>query len=67
MIGVEDSNPVSKIVFGFVVIFMLFYFGINILRRLSGKEKWVLTKTIIYSIICASAAVGSIALIVFLF
>ena len=67
MIGAEDLNQVSKIILGFLGIFILFYVGIETFRKLTGKEKWVLTKSIIYSIMCASAAIGSIALIVFLF
>lgn len=56
-----------KIILGFLAIFFFFYIGIDVFRRLTGKEKWVLTKTLLYSIMCASAAIGSIALIVVLF
>lgn len=56
-----------KIILGFLAIFFFFYIGIDVFRQLTGKEKWVLTKTLLYSIMCASAAVGSIALIVVLF
>lgn len=67
MIGVEDLNQVTKIILGFLGIFILFYIGIDAFRQLTGKEKWVLTKSIIYSIMCASVAIGLIALIIFLF
>lgn len=56
-----------KIILGFLAVFFFFYIGIDVFRQLTGKEKWVLTKTLLYSIMCASAAVGSIALIVVLF
>lgn len=56
-----------KIILGFLLVFAAFYVGIDTFRGLTGKEKWVLTKTLLYSIMCASAAIGSIALIVFLF
>ncbi len=56
-----------KIILGFLAIFFFFYIGIDVFRQLTGKEKWVLTKTLLYSIMCASAAIGSIALIVVLF
>jgi hypothetical protein len=57
----------TKIIFGFIAIFLFFYVGIDTFRQLTGKEKWVLTKSLIYSIMCASAAVGLIAVIVLLF
>lgn len=56
-----------KIILGFLAIFFFFYIGIDVFRQLTGKEKWVLTKTLLYSIMCASAAIGLIALIVVLF
>jgi preprotein translocase subunit SecE len=67
MIGAEDLSQVSKIILGFLFIFILFYAGIDTFRKLSRKEKLDLTKSVFYSIMCASAAIGSIALIVFLF
>jgi len=56
-----------KIILGFLAVFFFFYIGIDVFRQLTGKEKWVLTKTLLYSIMCASAAIGLIALIVVLF
>ena len=57
----------SKLILGFVSVFILFYVGIDSFRKLTGKEKWDLTKSLFYSIMCASAAICSIVLIVFLF
>jgi hypothetical protein len=42
----------AKIILSFIVLFVIFYFGITALRAMSGKEKWALTKIVIYSIIC---------------
>lgn len=57
----------TKIILGFLALFMFFYVGIDSFRQLTGKEKWVLTKSLIYSIVCASAAIGLMAVIVLLF
>jgi len=51
----------------FGILFAVFYFGIPALRKLTGKEKWDLTKTVIYSILCASLAIAAMILIVILF
>lgn len=56
-----------KIILGFLLVFFAFYVGIDAFRRLTGKEKLDLTKSVFYSIICGSAAVGTIAVIVLLF
>lgn len=56
-----------KMIVGFLVLLVAFYVGIDTFRQLSGKEKLALTKSLFYSIICSSAAIGSIALIIFLF
>jgi hypothetical protein len=42
-----------KIVLGFLLVFAAFFFGINTVRTMTGKEKWALTKIITYSTICA--------------
>jgi hypothetical protein len=43
----------TKIVLAFLFVFGIFFFGINVVRSLTGKEKWALTKIVAYSIICA--------------
>jgi hypothetical protein len=53
------------LVFG--ILFAAFYFGIPAWRQLTGKEKWALTKTLFYSILCSSLALASMILIVILF
>jgi hypothetical protein len=42
-----------KIILGFLLVFAAFFVGINIVRSMTGKEKWALTKLAAYSIICA--------------
>jgi hypothetical protein len=56
-----------KIILGFLAAFFFFYIAIDSFRQLTGKEKWVLTKSVVYSMMCASAAIGFIALIIVLF
>ena len=51
----------------FAILFAAFYFGIPAFRKLKGAEKWDLTKTILYSMICSFLAVGAMVLIVVLF
>lgn len=57
----------SKIILAFLLLFFSVYVGIDSFRQLTGKQKWELTKSVFYSIMCASAAVGLVAVIVFLF
>lgn len=56
-----------KMIVGFLILLFVFYAGIGTFRQLSGKQKLELTKSLFYSIMCSSAAIGSIALIIFLF
>lgn len=42
-----------KIVFAFIVVFGLFFFGIKAVRQMTGLEQWALTKYLTYSIVCA--------------
>ncbi len=56
-----------KMIVGFVALFLIFFVGLGAFQELSGKEKWVLTKSILYSIMCATATIGLIAVIIFLF
>jgi len=51
----------------FAVLFAGFYFGIPAFRSLKGKEKWDLTKTLVFSLVCSLLAVGAMVLIVVLF
>lgn len=56
-----------KAIFAFVVLFVLIFSGIELFRKMSGKEKWALTKTVTYSIVCAVLAILVLSLIVLFF
>lgn len=56
-----------KILLAFILAFAVCYFGIDGYRKLTGKEKWALTKLIGYSIICATLAICFLVAIVILF
>jgi hypothetical protein len=51
----------------FGILFAAFYFGIPAFRNMKGKEKWDLTKTLLFSLLCSFLAVGAMVLIVVLF
>ena len=51
----------------FAILFAGFYFGIPAFRRLKGKEKWDLTKTLLFSMMCSLLAVIAMVVIVVLF
>lgn len=51
----------------FAVLFAVFYFGIPAFRKLKGKEKWDLTKTFLFSMLCSLLAVVAMVVIVVLF
>ena len=53
------------LVFG--ILFAVFYFGIPVFRKLKGKEKWDLTKTFLFSMLCSLLAVVAMVVIVVLF
>ena len=51
----------------FVILFVLFWGGINVFRALSGWERWQLTKLALYSIVCAALSTLVLIAIVLLF
>ena len=51
----------------FAVLFAGFYFGIPAFRKMKGKEKWDLTKTFLFSMLCSLLAVVAMVVIVVLF
>lgn len=53
--------------FIFIVISVLLHFGITLWRKMTGKERWSLTKTVAYSIIIALLTVAVMTVIVILF
>lgn len=56
-----------RIIFAFAVVFGLFYFGIEAFRNMTGREKWNLTKTVSYSILCAVLTIVALSLFVIAF
>ena len=56
-----------RILLAFVVVFGMFFFGIQYLRNMSGKESWSLIKLLTYSAFCAILTFGSLLALVVLF
>lgn len=57
----------GKIIVGLISIFVIFFFGIDLFRKMTGKEKISLTKWLGYSILCSLLTVIAVASIVLLF
>jgi cytochrome c oxidase assembly factor CtaG len=51
----------------FAILFAVFYFVIPAFRKMKGKEKWNVTKTLLFSLVCSLLAVSAMVLIVILF
>lgn len=51
----------------FAILFAGFYFGIPAFRKMNGNEKWDLTQTLLFSLLCSVLAVGVMVVIVVLF
>jgi uncharacterized membrane protein len=56
-----------KIILAFLFVFGLFFFGIKVVRKMTGMEQWALTKYVLYSIVCSVLTVASLVTIVILF
>jgi hypothetical protein len=56
-----------RVFLAFVVIFCLFFFGINAIRNMTGKEMWSLTKLLTYSLFCAILTLATLISIVVIF
>jgi hypothetical protein len=56
-----------KMLLIFGLLFAGFYMGIQAVRTLNGKEAWVLTKTVGYSILCSLLTIVVLASIVVVF
>ena len=57
----------GKIIIGFISLFLIFFFGIDIFRKLTRKEKISLTKWAGYSMLCTLLATIVAVTIVVLF
>lgn len=56
-----------RILLSFFFMTAFFWFGIAAFRKTTGREKWQLTKTAAYSILCATLAIIVLTTIVILF
>lgn len=56
-----------KIILSFLILFLIFFLGIAQFRKMSGKDKWILTKLVGYSIICSALTFAALAFIVLTF
>ena len=56
-----------KMIMTFVFLFIIFYTGIEIFRKFTGKEKWEVAKTISYSLAISMAVIVFLVSIVVLF
>jgi F0F1-type ATP synthase membrane subunit a len=56
-----------KMLLTFIFLFIILYTGIDIFRKLTGKEKWKVAKTAIYSVTIALLVVVFLTIIVVLF
>lgn len=56
-----------RIILAFFVVFGMFYFGIEAVRHMTGREQWTLVKTVAYSLMCAVLTVATLAVIVLTF
>lgn len=56
-----------RILFAFLVVFLITFFGIKGFVQLSGKDRWVLTKLLAYSLVCATITTVFLISIVILF
>jgi hypothetical protein len=54
-----------RLIFG--LLFAGFFMGIQAVRTLNGKEAWVLTKTVGYSILCSLLTIAVLVSIVVVF
>ncbi len=56
-----------KVLMAFLFLAVVFGFAIETVRKMTGKEKWALTKTVGYATICSLLAIAVMVLIVIIF
>jgi hypothetical protein len=56
-----------KMIFTFFVVFLVFYFGIQVFNNLSMKEKFSLTKHVAYATLCSVLAIAALSVFIFIF
>ena len=57
----------AKVILSFFVFYFIFHIGIHAFRSLTDSEKWSLTKTVFYSILCSVLTIATLTTIVILF
>jgi hypothetical protein len=56
-----------KALMTFVFLFIIFYTGIEIFRKMTGQEKWEIAKTFSYSIALALFVIACMTVLVVMF
>ena len=56
-----------KMIMAFVFLFIIFYTGIEIFRKLTGKEKWDIAKNFSYSVAISLFVIAFLVVLVVLF
>lgn len=56
-----------KFLLTFIILAVIIGFGIKMVRQMTGKERWALTKTIGYATICSLLAITVMTFIVLIF
>jgi hypothetical protein len=56
-----------KLVLAFIILAVVLHFGITSWQKMSGKDRWSLTKTAFYSIIVSLLALAAMTILVVLF
>jgi hypothetical protein len=56
-----------RVILAVIILAVIFWFGIEAFRKMTGKDKWALTKSLGYAIICSLLAIALLITIVVLF
>lgn len=56
-----------RMLFFFVLLWIIVTTGINVWREMKGKERWETTKSVLYGLFTATITFGLIVLMVILF
>jgi hypothetical protein len=56
-----------RILLAFLIVFSMFFLGINAVREMTGRDRWALTKLLTYSLACAILTSATLIMLVILF
>lgn len=56
-----------RVIFAFLAVFGMFFFGIKAIREMTRMEQWTLTKYLAYSTLCAMLTTAFMITLVILF